>query len=70
MVEIQYGGVHSPCVKCHCVDGWVSIGCGDGFLGRGCWGSVLICGCGLLGVGGFVLSGKELICRGLGPRGG
>ena len=58
MVEIQYGVVHLPCVKCHGVDGWVSIGCGDVFLGRGCWDSVLACGCGLLGVGGCVLSGK------------
>ena len=32
VVEIQYGVVHSPCVKCHGVDGWVSIDCGGGFL--------------------------------------
>ena len=32
VVEIQYGVAHSPCVKCHGVDGWVSIGCDGGFL--------------------------------------
>ena len=26
VVGIQYSVVHSPCVKCHGVDGWVSIG--------------------------------------------
>ncbi len=61
VVEIQYGVVHSPFVKCHGVDDWVSIGCVDGFLGRGCWGSLLACGCGLLGDGGCVVSGKELV---------
>ena len=43
------------------LNGWVSIGCGVGFLGRGCWDIVLICVYGLLGVGGCVLSGKELV---------
>ena len=28
MVEIHYGVVHSPCVKCHGLDGWMSIRCG------------------------------------------
>ena len=32
VVEAQYGVVHSPCVKCHGYDGWVSIGCVGGFL--------------------------------------
>ncbi len=61
MVEIQYGVVHSPCVNYHGVDDFVSIGCGRGFFGRGCWGSVLVCGCGSLGVGVCVLSIKELV---------
>jgi hypothetical protein len=61
VVEIQYDVVHSPYMKCHNVDGLVTIGCGDGFLGRGCRGSVLVCVCGLVGVGGCVLSGKELV---------
>ena len=59
VVEIQYGVVHSPCVRCHDVDGWVSISCGGSFLVGWCWGSVLGCVCRLLGVGGCVLSGEE-----------
>jgi hypothetical protein len=54
VAEIQYGVVHSPCVKCHGVDGWVSIGCvGVSFLGgvgvlirfvlAGCWVAVFVC---------------------------
>jgi hypothetical protein len=61
VVEIQYDVVYSPYIKCHDVDGWVSIGCVVGFLARGWWGSVMVCGYGLLSVGGCVLSGKELV---------
>ncbi len=59
VVEIQYGVAHSPCVKCHGVDGWVSIGCGGGYLVGCCRGSGSVCVCMLLGVGGCVLSGEE-----------
>ncbi len=48
VVEVQYGVVHSPCVKCYGYDGWVSIGVVGGvFVGRGrgvdsgCGGSLL-----------------------------
>ncbi len=61
MVEIQYGVVHSPCVKCHGMDGLVSIGCDVGFLAQGWRGSVIICDCGLLLVGGCVFEGKDLV---------
>ncbi len=46
-VEIQDGVVHSPRGKCHCVDGWASIGCDVGFLIRGWWCGVMNCECGL-----------------------
>ncbi len=61
MLEIQYGVVHSPYIKCHGMDSWVSIGCDVNFLARGLWGNVMVCGCELLRVGGCVLAGKELV---------
>ncbi len=61
MMEIQYGVVHSSCVKCHGVDGWVSIVCGGGFLVGWCWGSISVCVGRLLGGGDCVVSGKELV---------
>ena len=48
----------------------MSIGCDVDFLARGWWGSDVICGYGLWLVGGFVLTGKELVLRGLGMYGG
>jgi hypothetical protein len=58
VVEIQYGVVHSPCVKCHGVDGWVSIGCVGGFVFGRCWGINSFCVGWLLGGGVCVLFGK------------
>ena len=66
MIEIQYGVVHSTCVKCHGVDGWVSIGCSGGFLVRWLWGSIFVCIGRLLGDGGCVLSSKGHVKCGLG----
>ena len=64
-MEIQYGVVHSPCVKCHGVDDWVSIGCGVGCHVGWCWGGNSVCVGRLLGDCGCVLSGKELVKCGL-----
>ena len=51
VVEVQYGVVHSPCVKCHGFDGWVSIGfVGGVFVG---WGRCVESGC-----VGWVLGGE------------
>ncbi len=61
VVEIQYGVVHSPCVKCRGVDGWVSIGCVGGFLFGWCWSIYSVCVGWLLGGGVCVLFGKEPI---------
>ena len=60
-MEIQYGVVHSPCVKFHGVDGWVSIRCVGGFLFGWCWGIYSVCVGWLLGGGVCVLFGKEPI---------
>ena len=61
MVEIHYGVVHSPCVKCYGVDDRVSIGCAGGFLVGWSWGINSVCVGRLLGDGGCVLSSKEPI---------
>ena len=49
VVEIQYGVVNSPFVKCHGVNGWVSIDCVGGFLVGWCWGIYSGCDDWLLG---------------------
>ena len=61
VVEIQYGVMHSPSVKCHGVDGWVSIGCVGDFLFGWCWCIYSDCVGWLLGGGICVLFGKEPI---------
>ena len=61
VVEIHYGVVHSPCVKCYGVDGWVSIGCVGGFHFGWGRGSYLGCVGWMLGGSIYVLFGKEPI---------
>ena len=51
-MDIQYGGVHAPCIKCNSVDDRVSVGYSDDVLARvgGACLWIVVDGCCTLGV--------------------